>query len=63
MTEAVRIVHITGGLPGDNPTHATIGREELSRDPGEPADAFEARALAVARAREADLVIIGGLPA
>lgn len=61
--DGVQIIHVLGGLPGDDRLHATIGDTQLARDEGESLADFEARATTAARAGHAQFAIIGGLPA
>jgi hypothetical protein len=56
------LIRITGGLPDADPMRTTVGDQELEREADETLRAFEARALAAARAVGQQIVIIGGLP-
>jgi hypothetical protein len=58
----MRVVHIAGGLPGDNPRCATVDGIEFTRGADETTAAFEARVTAKAKESGAKRVVIGGLP-
>jgi hypothetical protein len=56
------LIRITGGLPDADPVRAMVGDQELERETDETLRAFEARALACAKAAGQQFVIVGGLP-
>ena len=56
------IIIIRGGLCEFDDTHAQVGNETMHRDPAEPFQAFQARALAAAKAAGESFALIGGLP-
>jgi hypothetical protein len=59
------VIRVSGGLPVE-PQHAQTGAHEtatvLWRQPGEPLEDFEARAIDQATWAGARLCVIGGLP-
>jgi len=62
MPSEPQIIIIRGGLCDCDDTRATIGDATIERDPAEPFPAFQARALAQAKAAGEGFVTIGGLP-
>ena len=61
-TTEPQVITITGGLCEFDDTHATIDGATIRREADEPFPAFQARALAYAKAIGATSAIIGGLP-
>jgi len=57
-----QIIIIRGGLCEFDDTRATIGGATIERDTAEPFPAFQARAIATAKAAGEGFVTIGGLP-
>jgi hypothetical protein len=58
----VQVITIRGGVSAFDDTHATVGDQELVRGPDETFAAFEARAIATAKAAGEAFVIVGGMP-
>ena len=54
------LIRVTGGLPGGI-RYASAGDVRLKREPGEPLDVFEGRALDLARELGAAYAVVGGL--
>jgi hypothetical protein len=58
----IPVILIRGGLTAGVAGHATVGREFLVREDGETPEAFQARAVTIAKAVGEESAVIGGLP-
>jgi hypothetical protein len=62
LPDGLRVVLISGGLPGDTRTALGDDSHLFERGPKESRTAFIARCVAVAKAKKMSKVVIGGLP-